>query len=90
MMHTFADGIKENQDVITAQFNSALSGIRMPSAPQSTPTYAGFGAPVIHVSVSVGSIAGDYDVNRMTDQMIKEMSAGLAQLSSRQAALVGG
>lgn len=90
MMHTFADGIKENQDVITAQFNSALSGIRMPSAPQSTPTYAGFGAPVINVSVSVGSIAGDYDVNRMTDQMITEMSAWLAQLSSRQAALVGG
>jgi hypothetical protein len=45
--------------------------------------------PVFNVSVNVGSIASDYDVNRMTDQMMADISEGLAQLQSRQAALVG-
>lgn len=46
-------------------------------------------SPVFNISVNVGSIASDYDVNRMTDQMMAEISEGLAQLQSRQAALVG-
>ena len=44
---------------------------------------------MFNVSVNVGSIASDYDVNRMTDQMMSDISEGLAQLQSRQAALVG-
>lgn len=46
--------------------------------------------PVLNLSVTIGSVASDYDTMRMTDRMIEEISAGLAQLQLRQNAQTGG
>ena len=100
MIELFATGIKDNAYLIGQSFTESLAGLETAvsvqsansapvSVPEPVPVQAGMSAPVFNVSVSVGSIASDYDVNRMTDQMMADISEGLAQLQSRQAALVG-
>lgn len=95
MMELFASGIKDNAYLIGQSFTESLAGLETAvnvqgenNTPSVTPA-ASAGMPVFNVSVNVGSIASDYDVNRMTDQMMADISEGLAQLQSRQAALVG-
>lgn len=103
MMELFAKGIEDNAYLIGQSFTDSLSGLEtaidvheiatptaapMANVPISAPS-AISSAPVFTINVNVGSIANDYDVNRMTDQMMYEISEGLAQLQSRQAALVG-
>lgn len=95
MMELFANGIKDNAYLIGQSFTESLAGLETAvnvqgtnSAPSAAPAVSA-GLPVFNVSVNVGSIASDYDVNRMTDQMLADISEGLAQLQSRQAALVG-
>ena len=68
----------------TRGITAASSEITQPSSATSAPSQT------INVSVSVGSIASDYDTYRMTDQMVMQLSAQLAKLQSRQTALVGG
>lgn len=103
MMELFAKGIEDNAYLIGQSFTDSLSGLETAIDVHeiSTPTSAPIAnvpisapssvssAPIFTINVSVGSIANDYDVNRMTDQMMYEISEGLAQLQSRQAALVG-
>lgn len=95
MMELFANGIKDNAYLIGQSFTESLAGLETAVNVQgenNTPSVApavSAGLPVFNVSVNVGSIASDYDVNRMTDQMMADISEGLAQLQSRQAALVG-
>lgn len=102
MIELFATGIKDNAYLIGQSFTESLAGLEtavnvqgansaqsvVPAVPSAVPAVSA-GVPVFNVSVSVGSIASDYDVNRMTDQMMADISEGLAQLQSRQAALVG-
>ena len=100
-MKIFADGIADNTDLIANEFNDSLKAIGNVAKMDGISTQYGKqsslsglaasagSAQTINVNVSVGSIASDYDVNRMTDQMIMDISAGLAQLKSRQSALVG-
>jgi phage-related minor tail protein len=95
MMELFANGIKDNAYLIGQSFTESLAGLGTAvnvqganSAPSVAPAVSA-GMPVFNVSVNVGSISSDYDVNRMTDQMMADISEGLAQLQSRQAALVG-
>lgn len=95
MMELFANGIKDNAYLIGQSFTESLAGLETAvnvqgtnSAPSAAPAVSA-GLPVFNVNVNVGSIASDYDVNRMTDQMMADISEGLAQLQSRQAALVG-
>lgn len=95
MMELFASGIKDNAYLIGQSFTESLAGLETAVNVQGandTPSVApavSAGLPVFNVNVSVGSISSDYDVNRMTDQMMADISEGLAQLQSRQAALVG-
>lgn len=95
MMELFASGIKDNAYLIGQSFTESLAGLETAVNVQGandTPSVApaaSAGLPVFNVNVNVGSIASDYDVNRMTDQMMADISEGLAQLQSRQAALVG-
>lgn len=95
MMELFATGIKDNAYLIGQSFTESLAGLETAVNVQGandTPSVApavSAGLPVFNVNVSVGSISSDYDVNRMTDQMMADISEGLAQLQSRQAALVG-
>ena len=95
MMELFATGIKDNAYLIGQSFTESLAGLETAVNVQGandTPSVApavSAGMPVFNVSVNVGSISSDYDVNRMTDQMMADISEGLAQLQSRQAALVG-
>lgn len=95
MMQLFADGIKDNTDVVANQFNRSLSGMTADATMGlSAGCVSGFSgassAPIqLNVNVNVGSIASDYDVNRMTDHMIENISEELANLRSRQSALVG-
>ena len=95
MMELFANGIKDNAYLIGQSFTESLAGLETAvnvqganDTPPAVPAVSA-GMPVFNVSVNVGSIASDYDVNRMTDQMMADISEGLAQLQSRQAALVG-
>lgn len=95
MMELFASGIKDNAYLIGQSFTESLAGLETAvnvqgesSAPSAVPAVSA-GLPVFNVNVSVGSIASDYDVNRMTDQMMVNISEGLAQLQSRQNALMG-
>lgn len=95
MMELFASGIKDNAYLIGQSFTESLAGLETAvnvqganAAPSAVPAVSE-GLPVFNVSVNVGSISSDYDVNRMTDQMMADISEGLAQLQSRQAALVG-
>lgn len=95
MMELFASGIKDNAYLIGQSFTESLAGLETAvnvqgenSAPSAVPAVSA-GLPVFNVNVNVGSISSDYDVNRMTDQMMADISEGLAQLQSRQAALVG-
>jgi phage-related minor tail protein len=103
MMELFAKGIEDNAYLIGQSFTDSLSGLEtaidvheiatptaapMANTPISAPS-AISSSPIFTINVNVGSIANDYDVDRMTDQMMYEISEGLAQLQSRQAALVG-
>jgi hypothetical protein len=103
MMELFAKGIEDHAYLIGQSFTDSLSGLEtaidvheiatsnaapMTNAPISAPS-AISSSPIFTINVNVGSIASDYDVNRMTDQMMADISEGLAQLQSRQAALVG-
>lgn len=98
MMQLFAQGIKENEDLIARQFDDALSKIGVAAditalqAPSvnAVPTVASAAPVTLNVNVSVDSISSNYGVDRMTDRMVENISAGLASLSSRQAALIGG
>lgn len=102
MMQLFANGIADNTDIVANEFNDSLKAIGnvakmdgisaqygRQSAISNSALSPGATTQTINVNVSVGSIASDYDVNRMTDQMIMDISAGLAQLKSRQSALIG-
>lgn len=98
MMKLFAQGIKENEDLIARQFDDALSKIGVAAditalqapAVSAVPTVANAAPVTLNVNVSVDSISSNYGVDRMTDRMVENISAGLASLSSRQAALIGG
>ena len=98
MMKLFAQGIKENEDLIAQQFDDALSKIGVAAditalqapAVSAVPTVASAAPVTLNVNVSVDSISSNYGVDRMTDRMVENISAGLASLSSRQAALIGG
>lgn len=98
MMKLFAQGIKENEDLIARQFDDALSKIGVAAditalqapAVDAVPTVASAAPVTLNVNVSVDSISSNYGVDRMTDRMVENISAGLASLSSRQAALIGG
>ena len=98
MMELFAQGIKENEDLIARQFDDALSKIGVAAditalqapAVNAVPTVASAAPVTLNVNVSVDSISSNYGVDRMTDRMVENISAGLASLSSRQAALIGG
>lgn len=98
MMKLFAQGIKENEDLIARQFDDALSKIGVAAditamqapAVNAVPTVASAAPVTLNVNVSVDSISSNYGVDRMTDRMVENISAGLASLSSRQAALIGG
>lgn len=98
MMELFAQGIKENEDLIARQFDDALSKIGVAAditalqapAISAVPTVASASPVTLNVNVSVDSISSNYGVDRMTDRMVENISAGLASLSSRQAALIGG
>ena len=102
-MELFAKGIDDNAYLIGQSFTDSLSGLEtaidvheiatptaapMTNAPISAPSVIS-SSPIFTINVNVDSIANDYDVDRLTDQMMYEISEGLAQLQSRQAALVG-
>lgn len=86
----FADAVSEMQyrfGSIPVQVSSPVPAApAQASAAQTTYQMQ----PILNVNVEVGSITGDYDVQRMTDRMIEEISAGLAQLQSRQTKRMGG
>lgn len=88
MMELFAEGIRDSEATLAAQFNRSLAGITS-AQPAIQPSMQAAKAPIFNVNVNVGSIASDYDVSRMTDIMISEISQGLAHLQSRQNALLG-
>lgn len=94
MMELFAEGIKDNAYLIGQSFTESLAGLETAvnvqgNASQMQVPAASSGTQVFNVNVNVGSIASDYDVGRMTDQMMVNISEGLAQLQSRQNALMG-
>ena len=94
MMALFAEGIKDNAYLIGQSFTESLAGLETAvnvqgNASQMQIPATSSGTQVFNVNVNVGSIASDYDVGRMTDQMMVNISEGLAQLQSRQNALMG-
>lgn len=91
MMQLFAEGIKDNEDLITNQFAKSLSGIGISAEiTRASSAAPSFTSPVFNVNVNVGSIANDYDVHRMTDGMVQEISSRLDLLKRQQTAATGG
>lgn len=97
MIDLFTQGIDQNAYKIKDQFSKSLSGLNVAAnltgvsmARSAAPAMQAASPMQLNVNVNVGSIASDYDVGRMTDVMIGQISQGLEQLKMRQAAALGG
>lgn len=97
MIDLFAQGIDQNAYKIKDQFTKSLSGLNVAAnltgvsmARSAAPAMQAASPMQLNVNVNVGSIASDYDVGRMTDVMIGQISQGLEQLKMRQTAALGG
>ena len=82
MLYKVAKDIPESAIECAKRFWPGPFTMVLPRTDKTAPAVSA-GLPVFNVSVSVGSIASAYDVNRMTDQMMSDISEGLAQLQSR-------
>lgn len=97
MIDLFTQGIDQNAYKIKDQFTKSLSGLNVAAnltgvsmARSAAPAMQAASPMQLNVNVNVGSIASDYDVGRMTDVMIGQISQGLEQLKMRQTAALGG
>lgn len=78
MMQLFAEGIEENEDLITNQFDKSLSGISVNTGSSRIMQ----SSPVININATVSN---DYD----TDRMIQRISQGLYNLQISEGRAVG-
>lgn len=94
MIDLFTEGIDHNAYKIHDQFAKSLSDLNVAAnltGAQMGKSAGASASPIaLNVSVNVGSIASDYDVQRMSDVMIGQISQGLEHLKMRQTAAAGG
>lgn len=86
MMELFAQGIKDNEKLITGQFETSLSNMLVPVKASGKGSQVASGTANYYITVEAGTIGNDYDAYRAAEKI----SQSLQSLKIRQTKAVGG
>jgi phage-related protein len=86
MMELFAQGIKDNEKLITGQFETSLSNMLVPVKTSGKGSQVASGTANYYITVEAGTIGNDYDAYRAAEKI----SQSLQSLKIRQTRAVGG